>query len=106
MVGVIPLTFHGGIRLTFIRKTVVHANQIHLTEAHMIGQLQANVGYRGPLPNPTAQVAAELWSSIGGIQETGMRIHRQPLARPPREKLWQVSAFKLLHALLHHQVVY
>ena len=105
MVGVIALGLHCRVGFALGGEAVVDADQDHFLEAHMISQLQADVGDRGTFPDPVAHIGRKLGGGVGGVDEVHPIVHLQPLAGTPREELGHLQGVEFGYGLFHHQVV-
>jgi hypothetical protein len=74
------------------RETMVNANQNHFSKAHVISQLQADIGNSGSLPYPIANISGKFRRRVGRVNEMSPGIHAYHLRARQEKNLGICSA--------------
>ena len=71
VIWVVALRNDGFVRLSFVGKVVIYADEDGFLDSHVERELQREVRDCGAFPYPSADIAGEFGSGVGGVDEGG-----------------------------------
>ena len=69
VVGIVSIGCDGGVGFSLALEAVIYANKNGLLEAHMIGELETDVGDGCPLPYTIAGILGEFYACISCVEK-------------------------------------